>query len=121
MSANTSQIEFWQGLEKLVADHTVVIDRPKDQAHPHFPDMIYPLDYGYLDGTQTLDGSGIDVWLGSGSRHRLDGVVMTVDLKKQDAEIKILLGCGAADVEKILSFLCKNELPAMAILRKGNN
>ena len=33
--------------------------------HPHYSDVIYPFDYGYLENTTTSDGGGIDVWVGS--------------------------------------------------------
>jgi inorganic pyrophosphatase len=74
-------------------------------AHPRYPDFIYPLDYGYLEGTQAADGGGIDVWLGDlGSlpERRATGVVFTVDLHKRDAEMKILTGCTPEEAQIIL-------------------
>lgn len=109
---------YWQSLEKLAADHTVIIDRSKGQPHPSVPEMIYPLDYGYLQGTKAADGSGMDVWLGSKGKNHLNGIVLTVDLEKHDAEIKLLLDCTASDIDIILSFYQQHELSAMAVLRK---
>ena len=37
---------FWQALDRLVAESAIVIDRPKGSAHPQFPDFIYRVDYG---------------------------------------------------------------------------
>jgi inorganic pyrophosphatase len=66
--------------------------------------MIYPLDYGYLEGTSTPDGGGIDVWVGSDPTKMLTGILCTFDTLKQDAEFKILLGCTESDVRLIQDF-----------------
>jgi len=58
-------LSFWHELDELAAACPVVIDRPKGSRHPRYPDMIYPYDYGYLEGTQAADGGGIDCWIGS--------------------------------------------------------
>ena len=95
---------FWEAMANLVATHRVVIDRPKDKPHPRWPQLTYPLDYGYLEGTSASDGSGIDVWLGSLQIKMLTGILCTFDTLKCDAEIKLLLGCTSNDMESILSF-----------------
>ena len=95
---------FWDYLQRLVDESRLVIDRPKGTRHPRHPVIVYPLDYGYLDGTSASDGGGIDVWVGSQPERRLTGIVSTVDLKKRDAEIKVLLGCTEEDIQTILDF-----------------
>ena len=94
---------FWSKLASLVSGTSVVVDRPKGSAHPQFPTLIYPLDYGYLSGTRSADGHGVDVWIGSLKRRVITGVVCTVDLGKRDTEVKILLGCTRAEQRLILS------------------
>jgi inorganic pyrophosphatase len=94
---------YWPRLDQLVADHTLVIDRPKGSAHPRYPGFTYPLDYGYLAGTHASDGDGIDIWVGSLPGSHVTGIVCTVDLQKGEAEIKILCGCTAEEAEVILS------------------
>jgi inorganic pyrophosphatase len=96
---------FWDYLDRLVAGSRLVIDRPRGSAHPRFPELIYPIDYGYLEGTTTVDGGGLDVFLGTLSERNLDALALTVDLKKRDAEIKLLLGCSQAEKQIILDFL----------------
>ena len=49
---------FWSRLDDLIASSKIIIDRPKDKPHPNWPDMIFPLDYGYLEGTTAMDGGG---------------------------------------------------------------
>jgi inorganic pyrophosphatase len=95
---------FWQTMQELLANGHIVIDRPRGQPHPHFPEIVYPLDYGYLDNTASADGDGIDVWIGSLGHRTLTGILCTFDPLKRDAEIKLLSGCTSADVETILRF-----------------
>jgi hypothetical protein len=57
--------DFWDFLERLVASSRPVVDRPKGSRHPRYPALVYPLDYGYLEGTQAMDGGGVDFWRGS--------------------------------------------------------
>jgi len=49
--------EFWSALEELVAGSEIIIDRPKRTVHPRFPSFIYPVDYGYLKDTRSMDGA----------------------------------------------------------------
>lgn len=95
--------DFWSRLASLVADGSVVVDRPKGSAHPRLPGLIYPLDYGYLTGLRSGDGDGVDVWIGSLKRQAITGIICTVDLGKRDTEVKLLLGCTRAEQRRILS------------------
>jgi len=103
---------FWEEMLRLTKTHSIIIDRPKGQPHPRHPEMIYPLDYGYIENTSASDGGGIDVWVGSLKTKKLTGILCTFDTLKRDAEIKFLLGCTADDVETIINF----HGPAMKIL-----
>ena len=102
---------FWQRLDALLERSKIVIDRPKGSSHPRFPDIIYALDYGYLEGTTSTDGEGVDVWLGSDREQRLDAIICTVDLDKCDSELKLLVGC--TDDEKVYIERFYNEYPNM--------
>ena len=105
----TSDTSFWQGLTRLLITNSVVIDRHRGAAHPRYPQLIYPLDYGYLENTTSSDGGGIDVWLGSSStvmenRKTLTGILCTFDRLKRDAEIKLLIACTEEDIQVIRDF-----------------
>jgi inorganic pyrophosphatase len=95
--------DFWQALDSLISMSEIVIDRPRGTTHPRYPDFIYPLDYGYLQGTASNDGSGIDVWLGSQSTKLVTALIVNIDLQKRDAEIKVLLGCTPDECQAILA------------------
>ena len=102
--------DFWKALEELVSSSEIVIDRPKGSAHPRFPDFIYKVDYGYLKNTASMDGAGIDVWVGSGEK-KIDAIMCIVDMVKRDSEIKILIGC--TEEEKKTVYETHNETPFM--------
>ena len=109
--------EFWSYLDRLVADCPLVIDRPKGSTHPRFPSIIYPLDYGYLEGSTTVDGGGLDVWVGALPDRSLRAVALTVDLEKRDAEIKLLLGCSEIDIRTVLDFHNDGSMRATVVYR----
>lgn len=94
-------LDFWLALDNLIRASKIVIDRPKGSKHPRI-DFIYEMDYGYLENTRSMDGSGIDVWLGTDREQKCDAVICTIDLMKKDAELKILLGCSEEEKDKIL-------------------
>ena len=95
---------FWQRLDALLERCQIVIDRPRGSHHPRFTEIVYALDYGYLDGTSSNDGEGIDVWLGSDKERGLDAVICTVDLDKGDAEMKLMVGCTDDEMRYIEDF-----------------
>jgi hypothetical protein len=47
---------LFDALEELAMTRRIVIDRPKGSRHPVFPDIEYPLDYGYVEGTSAPMG-----------------------------------------------------------------
>lgn len=68
----TDDLVFWKALDELAGSGDIVIDRAEGTVHPRYPDLVYPLDYGYLSGTVGGDGDGIDVWVSAGSDSRLN-------------------------------------------------
>ncbi|MEE1065032.1 MAG: inorganic pyrophosphatase [Acutalibacteraceae bacterium] len=92
--------EFWNVLDELVSNSEIVIDRPKGTSHPKYPNFIYRVDYGYLKDTTSMDGAGIDVWVGS-TEKKVVAIMCIVDLMKKDSEIKILIGCTVEEIELV--------------------
>lgn len=42
---------------------TVVVDRPLGSSHPSHPEMVYPVNYGYVPGVMAGDGEEQDAYL----------------------------------------------------------
>jgi len=114
----TKSTDFWIYIDRLVANHPVVVDRPKISPHPRYPDITYPLDYGYLDGTTGADGDGIDVWIGSKGIQPPSAIVLTCDLIKKDIEIKLMLGCTREEIQTIMDFHNGHTMQANLVLRE---
>ena len=68
----------------------VKIDRPYGSRHPKFPDMIYPLNYGYMEGIIGGDGEEQDAYiLGIDTPlEEFEGEVIAVIHRKNDVEDK---------------------------------
>ena len=102
--------DFWEALDLLADNSEIVIDRPKGSVHPKYPDFVYKIDYGYLKDTSSMDGGGIDVFVGSGDK-KIDAIMCIVDLMKRDSERKILIGC--TEEEKQMIYQTHNETEYM--------
>ena len=108
-------LDFFESLQTPIDTSKIKIDRPKHSKHPRFPELIYPLDYGYLEGTSSSDGSGIDVWIGADGGTTLSYVVAVCDLLKKDTELKLLIGCSENDLNIVLSHHRRGEMTAIVI------
>ena len=95
---------FWRMMDELIASHEIVIDRPKASRHPNHSEYTYPVDYGYLAGTSSMDGEGIDLWRGTAADQKLTAMFVTVDPAKKDSEIKLLIGCTDEEIALIDHF-----------------
>ena len=109
---------FWRMLDDLVREHEIVIDRPKGSRHPRYPEIVYRLDYGYLKETSSMDGGGIDLWLGSMKERRVEAVICTVDRLKGDSEIKLLIGCTEDEMEIANEFHNESEYMKGLLIRR---
>jgi inorganic pyrophosphatase len=114
---SSSSFFFWASLDQLVSTCSVIIDRPVNSHHPRYPEIIYPLDYGYLEGTSAVDGSGVDVWLGAAKSHEITALILTLDLYKRDLEIKIVLGCTEDEMKQIHDFQNTTSMRALLVRR----
>lgn len=110
--------EFFKKIVAIVNCSKLVIDRPKGSPHPKYSEMIYPYDYGYLDGTCSMDSGGIDIWKGSLNSNSVVGIICTIDTLKKDSEIKILIDCTNNEINDILKF--HNKKWQSAIFIKNN-
>ena len=69
---------------------TVKIDRPLGSRHPNHKDMIYPLNYGFIEGVIAPDGEeqdayvlGVDVQIS-----KFTGKIIAIIHRKNDVEDK---------------------------------
>lgn len=70
--------------------YTVTIDRPMGSAHPEYPAMVYPINYGYIEGITGGDGEPQDAYV-IGIDTALDqfyGRLIAIIHRKDDIEEK---------------------------------
>jgi inorganic pyrophosphatase len=111
--------DFWKAIDTLVSSGKIVIDRPKGSAHPRFPNIKYEVDYGYIENISSMDGGGIDVWLGSLADKQVNAIICTVDLMKKDSEIKLLIGCTEEEINTVYEFHNDSEFMKGILIRRG--
>ena len=91
MNAYENNAFFWQKLDTLYLSSRLVVDRPKGTCHYKFSNLIYPVDYGYLNDTSGSDQAPIDVFRGSNNTTLVQSVAVCADILKKDCEIKLLI------------------------------
>ena len=68
----------------------VVVDRPLGTCHPKYPDLIYPVNYGYVPGVMAPDGEEQDAYILGISQPvaEFEGIVIAVIHRADDVEEK---------------------------------
>ncbi|MDR0693539.1 MAG: hypothetical protein LBF49_03155 [Puniceicoccales bacterium] len=105
---------FFETFERLIREHGITIDRPRGTSHPRFPSLIYPIDYGFINGTQSQDGEGIDVFEGDGKGVGVVGIICSIDTVNGDSEVKVLYNCTEENIQTALKMM--NNGPMRGIL-----
>ena len=103
---------IWDLLNELIKSSEIVLDQPNRITVP-------PIDYGYLSGTSGGDGDEIDVWKGSLQQTGVDAIVCTVDLRKLDAEVKVLIGCSDDEKKSICEYHASARTAALLVTRSA--
>lgn len=72
---------------------TVTVDRPLGSSHPNYPDMIYPINYGYIKGVLALDGEEQDAYILGVSEPIFEfcGRVIAIIYRLDDVENKLVV------------------------------
>ena len=69
---------------------TVTVDRKMGTRHPYFPELVYPVNYGYIRGISAPDGEDQDAYiLGINEPvNEFTGKVIAIIHRKEDVEEK---------------------------------
>jgi inorganic pyrophosphatase len=115
LSFSNNRVEYWKAMKRLIDENGVVIDRKKHSTHPNHPNIVYPIDYGYIANSVSMDGNEIDIFRGSETTNTIQGIMVTLDTIKNDSEIKVVYNCAKTEVEVVLDFLNGNNMNAIFI------
>lgn len=94
----------WTEWARIIEQQGITIERPRITAHPDYPSVIYPLDYGFVNETQSSDGEPLDVFVGQATTG-LVGAILTTDHRQRDREVKLLYDCTPAEVYTAHGFI----------------
>lgn len=94
----------WARWDACIETRGITIDRPRATAHPAYPSIMYPLDYGFIPGTVGSDGEPVDSFVGSGDRG-LIGALLTIDYRQEKRELTFLVDCTAVEVYTAHGFI----------------
>jgi len=91
-------------IELLRQTVTVVIDRPLGSRHPLYSDMIYPVNYGYIEGVFAGDKKEVDCYiLGIDKPLKVfRGTVIAIIKRLNDAEDKLVVSNKLFSKEEII-------------------
>ena len=75
------------------------IDRPIGSHHPDYPDLIYPINYGYVEGVYAKDGEEQDVYLLGTNEpvESFEGKVIAIYHRLNDIEDKWIVSLDGRD------------------------
>ena len=110
---------FWQKVDTLILSSTIEFSYPKGSAHPQYPAMIYPVDYGYLTDTTSADSDPIHLYRGSINSARVNAIVVSCDILKKDCVAKLLVGCTEEEMSLIMRFMNQTEFQKTILVRRG--
>ena len=90
-----------------------IIDRPLGSHHPDYPDLIYPINYGYVEGVIAADGEFQDVYVLGADKplKTFEGKVIAVYHRFNDVEDKWIVSLDGLDYsdEEILKAISFQE------------
>ena len=78
---------------------TIIVDRPLGSAHPNYPEIIYPINYGYIPNMMAPDGEEQDVYL-LGVNVPIEtftGTIIAILNRADDVEDKLVMAPAGVD------------------------
>ena len=94
----------WEKWQVCICNNGITVERPRSTAHPDYPSVVYPLDYGFVNDTLGTDGDPVDVFVGRGTTGLVGGI-LTTDVRQQDREIKLLYDCTPPEIYTAHGFI----------------
>ena len=94
----------WASWEAIIESNGYTIDRPYRSKHPSFPEIIYPINYGFINNTVSTDREEVDLFIGT-ARNKLVAAIVTTDFRKGDREWKLIYNCTPEEVYLVHGFI----------------
>lgn len=94
----------WELWEQVIQAQGITIERPRGSEHPVFPDILYPINYGFVNRTTSADGHEQDIFVGTAS-NGLVAAIFSVDVRRGDRECKLIYNCTPEEIYLVNGFI----------------
>ncbi len=111
---------FWQKLDTIYNSSDFKLSNPKGTSHEKYHNLIYPVDYGYLEDMDNND-SQIRVYKGTQKGSSIKVAIISADILNKDITVKLLIGCSEQEEKDILSFLNQTDFQKTVLIRRSND
>lgn len=120
MKAMENNAFFWQKLDTLLMSNEIKIKHRKGERHPQFHGIVYPIDFGFLEGTNGANNSEIGIYVGSKPSTLVQAMVVGCDILSKTVEVVLVVGCSDEEIEIIAKFLNSMEFQKALLIRRGS-
>ena len=110
---------FWQKIDTLYLSSDITISQPKGSRHHVYSNLIYPLDYGYLN-EQATDAK-LPIYVGTNRFAGVQAIIVCADILKKDMDVKLIADTTEQEETMILEFLNQTDFQKSVIMRRGHN
>lgn len=110
---------FWQKLDTLILSLDYKMIRTTGDVHPQYPNLVYPMEYGYLIDPDKEDLVVTRAFRGSLKNRRCDAIIVGVDILQKSMDIKCLMGCTEQEQMDCLEFLNQTSFQKTVLIRRN--
>jgi len=111
---------FWQKVDTLYSSGDFKLKHAKGTPHKHYPSLLYPCDFGYV---QTLDNdveTPMEVFKVEGGK-KVDAITLCADILTKRFEVKALVGLTDEQMEEVLHFLNCTDYQKSVLIKRGKS
>lgn len=109
---------FWQKVDTLIYSSKIMITKEKNDLHNEYPNLAYPVAYGYLEVGANQE-KAVNIYQGTHG-NLVTGLIVSVDILKKDMSIKLLVGCDESEEQLILYFLNQTDFQKTVLIKRGS-
>ena len=111
---------FWQKVDSLFLSGTKTLMKKKGEHHDTYNNLVYPVDYSRIVDMKSPSAHGVAVYMGSGNRNSVTGLIVAADILEKELDVKLLAGCTDEEIEDVLRYLNQTEFQKTIVIRRNS-